>query len=108
MNDGLYKVEFQVAGKAGNGVVMLEDGILRGGDCLMYYLGLYSMDGERITADVTLGTHTEEPGETSVFGLDRVHIRLEGKVTGDSAVLSGTSRAAPAVPLQAMLSRIAD
>ena len=110
MRDGLYKVQFQVPGDVGTGVVVLEGGKLRGGDSSIYYIGTYTRDGDQFTAQVATNAHTKVPGvrSVSVFGVDKVNITLNGTVNGDSAQMTGTAREAPGVAFQALLTRIAD
>lgn len=108
MRDGLYKVQFQVPGNGGAGVIVMAGGKLRGGDSSMYYTGTYAVKGNQVTAQVITDAHTKIPGMASVFGIDRVTITLTGKLTGDNATLTGSAREAPNVPFQAMLTRIGD
>src|SRR2546430_873168 len=95
MRDGIYKVQFQTQLGQGAGVVVLQGGKFRGGDSNIYYIGTYSQSGDQLTADVATDAHSSGIG--SVFGVDRAHIHLTGKVTGDSAQMTGTAREAPNV-----------
>lgn len=108
MRDGLYKVTFHTQISSGAGVVVLQGGTIRGGDSIMYYTGTYAEDGDRFTAEVATDAHTKVPGMGSVFGIDRVHIRLAGLSKGDTAEVTGKSREAPDVRFRAILERIAD
>jgi hypothetical protein len=47
MQNGLYWVEFRTPLGSGAGVVVLQDGNLRGGDSSMYYFGTYTETGIR-------------------------------------------------------------
>lgn len=106
MRDGLYKVAFQTPLGAGAGVVVLQDGKLRGGDSSMYYVGSYSETGSQFSAEVASSRHTQ--GLPSVFGKDNVRISLKGTSQSDSAQMTGTSPDAPGVRLQATLTRLGD
>lgn len=108
MRDGLYKVLFQTPLGAGAGVVHLQAGKIRGGDAALYYVGSYQSDGEKFSADVVTDRHTQMPGIVSVFGKDKVHIRLTGKVSGDTVTVQGSAAEAPGVGFQATLARISD
>lgn len=108
MKDGLYKVQFQVPGNSGVGVVVLTGGNIRGGDSSIYYHGTYVRDGDQMKAEVKTDAHTKVPGMATVFGIDRVTITLTGQISGDNAVLNGTAKEAPGIAFQAILSRIAD
>src|SRR5262245_18670110 len=106
MLHGLYKVEFQTPMGAGAGVVMLENGKIQGGDSMMYYVGDYSEQGADFSATVEGRMHTNAPGLTSVFGVNHTHIKLTGKINGDSAVMQGRAAEAPNVPFQAKLTKL--
>jgi T3SS negative regulator,GrlR len=108
MKDGLYKAQFQTPQGQGAGVVVLAGGKLRGGDSSIYYTGTYVIEGDKIRGQVATDAHTKLPGMVSVFGLDRVHIDLTGKVTGDSAQLTGKAREVPGISFSAVLTRIGD
>jgi hypothetical protein len=108
MRDGLYKVHFQTPRGAGDGVIVLKDGQLRGGDSLIYYVGTYTQNGDRFSADVKTDAHSNNPNMQSVFGMNRVRINITGTTKGDSAQMTGTSPDAPGVNFQASLTRLAD
>ena len=100
--EGLFKIEFQTHVGAGAGVVVLEQGRVRGGDGTMYYSGTYQQNGDDFSARVATKKHS--PG-VSVMGGDAT-VSIQGKVTGDTAMLTGTAAEAPTIKLQARLSRL--
>jgi hypothetical protein len=104
MQNGLYRVEFRTPLGSGAGVVVLEDGNLRGGDSGMYYFGTFTETGNQATVDAESHRHT--PGTASVLGRDDANLSLRGTVQGNSAQLTGTAREAPGVTLQVSLSLI--
>src|SRR4051794_892513 len=106
LKDGLYKASFQTPMGAGAGVAYASGGKMWGGDSGIYYVGVYSQDGNQLTANVTTTRHTG--GMNSVFGVDRVHITLRGTVDGDTATMQGTAAEAPGVKFQAILTRLSD
>jgi hypothetical protein len=108
IRDGLYKVSFQTQLGTGNGVVVLDGGKMRGGDSIMHYSGTYSQDGDKFSAKVVTGRHSNTPGMCSVFGMDHVNISVQGTAQGDSAQLRGTAAEAPGVTFQASLGRLGD
>jgi len=108
MRDGLYKVFFATPLGAGAGVVHLMGGRLWGGDAGLFYIGKYQVAGEKLDAEVVTNRHTQIPGLVSVFGIDRVHIRLKGEVRNDTIQAIGTAVEAPGIQFRAELSRIAD
>lgn len=109
MQNGLYKVAFSTPLGEGYGVVVLENGTLRGGDSMMFYIGSYTETQGQFTASVDVDVHSEVPGMVSVFGpgRNRVHIDLKGQSTDSSANASGTSPQAPSVGFNATLTRLA-
>jgi len=108
MKTGLYKVDFRTPLGAGAGVVVIEDGKVRGGDSAIAYFGTYHLEQDNFTATVRTLRHTANPQLVNVFGHDDVEIRLAGKFTGDSADVQGSSPQAPGVTFGARLTRIAD
>ena len=108
MRNGLYKVEFQTPLGSGSGVVVLHDGRIRGGDSIIYYVGTYTENGNQFSAEVRTDSYAKVPGMTSVFGMDKVNIKLQGASNGDTAALMGKANEVPNVGFQAKLSRLCD
>lgn len=108
MKNGLYKVHFQTPLGQGTGVVVVNNGRLSGGDSLMYYSGTYEESGNKFNANVLSAKHSTIPGMQSVFGKDRVNIKLSGSSTESSAVCKGSSPDAPGISFSAELSRLCD
>ena len=107
MKNGLYAAEFQTPLGSGTGVVMLLNGLLQGGDTMMYYQGNYTVDGSNFKAEVKTGAHAHPPGMTSVFGRDQVTISLFGTFTGDTLTANGKASEVPNVNFSAKLRLIA-
>lgn len=108
MRNGLYKVEFNVLTGRGGGVVVLQDGVLRGGDGVLFYVGRYSQDGGQVSAEVHTQRHAAPDQGQSLFGRDAVKLHLEGTGDDDSAELRGMAVEAPDVQFQAWLTRLSD
>jgi hypothetical protein len=109
MKNGLYKIEFQTPRGAGAGVVVLTDGIVRGGDSALYYVGNYQVADGKFTAAVSTGRHSGSPQTMpSVFGMDSISINASGTAGDDSARIVATSPNAPGVQLNGALTRIGD
>jgi hypothetical protein len=104
--DGLYSVQFQTPLGAGAGVILLENGIARGGDAGIYYAGTYKQDDTTFSADIKIGRHCNIAGTPSVFGVDDAAIVLKGTSAGDKATVTGTSPQAPGISFGAKLTRI--
>ena len=108
MRNGLYHVDFKTQRDFGAGVVHAIDGKLWGGDAGLYYVGNYTVAGDKLSASVRTDRHTKIPGLTSVFGIDRVNIRLEGTIRGDNVSCKGAAAEAPGISFEANLARVSD
>ncbi|WP_114521024.1 GrlR family regulatory protein [Altererythrobacter sp. ZODW24] len=106
LKDGLYKVEFQTQLGAGAGIAVLRNGIIEGGDSMMFYRGTYSQTDSQFQAEVSNGTHSNDPSMESVLGIASGTIKLDGKTETSPALMNGTSPQAPGVNFQARLSMI--
>src|SRR5580700_7465704 len=109
MKEGLYQINFKTPGGGpGAGVIVLENGTIRGGDSMLFYRGTFSESGDKFTAHVVTGKHTTIPGMNSVFGRDIVTITLSGTTSADSkAIIKGSAKEVPNVSFDATLSFIA-
>ena|ERR1700690_2670181 len=106
MKNGLYKVSFKTPLGQGNGVVVINNGSIKGGDSMMYYTGTFQLDGNQFTANIHVGKHSDAPGMSSVFGLNDVDVQLQGTATDTSATIQGSAAGVPLVTLQAQLTLI--
>jgi hypothetical protein len=106
MKTGLYKVSFKTPIGTGAGVVVLENGMIRGGDSMMFYRGTFTEIGGKFVAEVAAGKHTTIPGMGSVFGRDNVSISLGGTNTDTTATTTGTAKEVPGVKFEAELTLI--
>src|SRR5688572_12584203 len=98
IQNGTYFVRFQTPMGAGGGVITLQNGKLRGGDGSMIYVGSYNEPSPgTIDADVHIATHTNWPGQGSVFGVPEADIKLKGSIAGGSGKVNGSSPQAPGV-----------
>ena len=104
LENGLYKVAFQTPLGAGYGVAVLRDGVIEGGDSMMFYRGTYSQEGDAFTASVEIGTHSTVKGMDSVFGVASGSIDLAGQTGSMPATVQGSSPQAPGISFQAVLS----
>lgn len=102
--EGLYKAEFQTQRGFGAGVVWLKDGLVRGGDSLMYYSGSYTVANGQVTADFTSKVHSKAAnGLQTVLGEDTSQVRLTGAVSGNTVALSGHPASHPGLTLAVKL-----
>lgn len=108
MKNGLYSVRFAAQGGAGAGVVVLQDGQLRGGDSGSYYRGTYSAEDGSFSANIAIRTHTMTSSLGFVFGEDGTDMTLVGTSTQTTAEVEGTSPKFPGVVFSCRLARVAD
>lgn len=80
---GSYAAWFKTPLKQGTGIAHLADGKISGGDSIMSYSGTYEVCGDRFTAVVVTARHSE--GHETVFGVDNLTLRLEGRFAGKVA-----------------------
>lgn len=81
MIEALWSVNFVVptSGSYGAGVVVLENGTVRGGDSAYYYVGNFRVKDDTLTAEVSINHYFGSPN--NVFGqLNRVDVVLSGKI----------------------------
>jgi len=108
MKNGLYKAKFGTRLGEGIGLVVAQDGMIRGGDIRLYYTGTYTVNGNQVAGKISTNLHTAAPGTNSVFGADQVVIDLSGTFNGNTATLTGTSPHAPGVAMKVMLTKLSD
>src|SRR6202051_689746 len=82
-------------------IVTLSDGTITGGDSFFDYSGSYEQNGDRLTA--TVRTRRVCDGPPSVFGIDEVVLKLEGRCQGEMVVCAGTAEQAPGVSVEVTL-----
>jgi hypothetical protein len=107
MYEGFYAIAFQAGENKGHGVLHLNEGRVRGGDSLLFYLGTYTLDGDNLTAEIKTDAHAKIPGMRALFGRDVIHLTLRGSFTGDEAKLIGIAKEAPSVKFVASLKKLA-
>ena len=108
MKNGLYSVKFEAQGMTGGGVIVLQDGQLRGGDSGSYYRGTYSAGDDEFTAQVSVRTHFRDPGMTFIFGDAGGEISLSGTSQETSARATGSSPNLPGVVFNCQIEMVAD
>jgi len=89
MDSGIYYVIFKShTGSFGDGLVVVDDGKVHGGDQRYLYRGFYKADGQAIEADIQVSYYRGEP--KSVFGhLPKFSLNLSGSATNDAFTVSG-------------------
>ena len=106
LEDGKYVAWFKTALAQGTGVVTLANGQITGEDTVIAYTGSYEQNGDHFTAVVR--TRRYCAGQPSVFGIDEVELKLEGRSAGQLVVCKGTAEQAPGLIFEATLIRSRD
>jgi hypothetical protein len=94
--NGLYSIQLRMLdGIEGglNGVMLLNDGRILGGDACFYYLGTYTSANGRWKGQILNQEHTPAKGENPVFGGHEVGIGFSGTCDEEGAQLEATALA---------------
>lgn len=106
LENGRYSVWFKTPRAQGTGIVFLTNGEIIGEDSVIAYSGSYEQVGDLFTGIVR--TRRYRDGQPSVFGVDEVELKLEGRSIGSTVVCSGTAEQAPGLAFEATLIRSRD
>ena len=106
LENGRYSVWFKTPRAQGTGIVFLTNGEITGEDTVIAYSGSYEQVGDLFNAVVRTRRYCD--GQPSVFGVDEVELKLEGKSTVVMVVCSGTTQQAPGLTFEATLIRSSD
>jgi hypothetical protein len=106
LHNGNYSAWFKTPMGQGTGIVTLSNGAISGSDSVIAYSGVYEQEGDKFTA--TVKTKRFCAGQPSVFGVDEIELKLEGKSTGATVVCAGTADQAPGITFHATLIRCED
>lgn len=101
LRDGKYAAWFRTPRGQGTGVVDLVEGRISGRDSFFTYGGSYRVDERHFSAVLTVNRHADGP--PSVFGPDKVEVKVSGVCNGLVATCSGTAKEAPDVKFEATL-----
>ncbi len=107
MLEALWSVIFVVpGGNYGAGVVVLENGTVRGGDSNYFYVGTFSVKDNVITAEASINHYFGAPN--NVFGnVQKTQVTLSGKIDYDTFDVSGQSQDLN-IPIIVRFKRIAE
>ncbi len=112
IKNGLYSIHIRMLDgvDGGNtGVMVLQDGRIRGGDAFFDYIGAYTSANGRWKGEIINHEHTPSQGERPVFGGHEVGIGFSGTYTDDSAVGEATALAGKrSIRFSAVLKKLAD
>lgn len=93
MKAGIYHVQFESSiGGRGDGLVVLKDGTINGGDPGYTYVGKFERHGADITGNLLINRWTKN--DESVFGdLPNFKLAIFGRFSGNDMTFSAEGRA---------------
>jgi len=103
---GLYKVEFQLAGAAGRGVLYVRNGRMLGGNSAFAFVGTYDDTGDTIDVEISTVRHHVDPSYRPLFGTDVITLKVKGRPVGDVYAFEGGAVELPNVPFKSVMTRI--
>jgi hypothetical protein len=103
LRDGSYAAWFHTPLGQGTGIAHVEGNRIRGCDSIMSYEGSCAVEGDRFTITISVVRHTE--GHATVFGVDDLKVRLEGKFVGKIGTFVGAAEQVPGMVLEGTLIR---
>jgi hypothetical protein len=94
VTNGLYTIQIEMTdgghGRA-NGVIVLHDGKLAGGDSYFYYTGSYRGDHGKWRGELITHEHTKSLGSLPLFGGREVACGFTGAYSTEVAEVNGTA-----------------
>jgi hypothetical protein len=94
VTNGLYTIQIEMTdgghGRA-NGVIVLHDGKIAGGDSYFYYTGSYRADHGKWRGELITNEHTKSAGSLPLFGGREVTCGFTGAYSTDAAEVNGTA-----------------
>ena len=108
MISGIYLITFSANNnRFGEGIVVVKDGSVNGGDASYLYRGHFDYYGEDIKASIEV-RHYRGPLNAVLGPLKQFNLTLSGKVSGDNFHVSGGIPNMPIGSITITGSRIAD
>ena len=85
MTSGIYVLSFTAAGATfGEGIAVVKDGFVNGGDLTYFYRGTYSDSGDRLKASVEV-KHYKGPLNNVLGPIEQFVLSLSGQRSGDKS-----------------------
>ena len=108
MISGIYLVSFAANNnRFGEGIVVVKDGSVNGGDASYLYRGHLDYYGEDVKASIEV-RHYRGPVNAVLGPLKLFNLTLSGKISGDNFQVSGGIANMPGASITITGSRIAD
>ena len=96
MLNALWSVQFSVppsgTGVFGSGVVVLQNGSIRGGDGSYYYKGSYQINGDIFIAEVSIIHYSGPFNNVLGVGVKQTQITLSGTIDANEFEVTGQSK----------------
>ena len=94
VTNGLYTIQIEMTdgghGRA-NGVIVLRDGTIAGGDSYFYYTGSYRGDHGKWRGELITNEYAKSAGTRPLFGGREVTCGFTGAYSADAAEVNGTA-----------------
>ena len=94
VTNGLYTIQIEMTdgghGRA-NGVIVLHDGKIAGGNSYFYYTGSYRGDHGKWRGELITNEYTKSAGTRPLFGGREVTCGFTGAYSADAAEVNGTA-----------------
>jgi hypothetical protein len=94
VTNGLYTIQIEMTdgghGRA-NGVIVLHDGKIAGGDSYFYYTGSYRGDHGKWRGELITNEYAKSAGTRPLFGGREVTCGFTGAYSADAAEVNGTA-----------------
>jgi hypothetical protein len=112
IRNGLYSLHIRMLDglDGGNtGVMILNNGLIRGGDGFFDYVGAYTSAKGKWKGEIVNHEHTQSKGERPLFGGYEVGIGFSGTYTDDGAIAEATALAGKrSIRFSAVLKKLAE
>jgi hypothetical protein len=112
VRNGLYSIHIRMLDgvDGGNtGVMLLNDGLMRGGDGFFDYVGTYTGADGRWKGELVNHEHTPSEGVRAVFGGHEVGIGFSGTYTDEGAIAEATALVGKrSIRFRAVMKRLAE
>lgn len=109
MIEAMWSVRFVTnQSSAGNGVIVLENGKIFGGDSSFTYIGNFEVKDGIISAEIRVKKYANVAGIHSISGSDDYILPLSGKINSDEMILSGSPSNNPNIDVAVEITRVAE
>lgn len=109
MIEAMWSVRFVTnQSSAGNGVLVLENGKIFGGDSSFTYIGNFEVKDGIVRAEIKVKKYANVAGIHSISGSDEYILPLSGKLDRNEMTLSGKPSNNPQIDIVVRITRISE